>query len=103
MALPPEWDPYRARRRPFSWLRRMVRAALRPRRLLGVAFMLAVAYGVFHLIFRTDVLDPVLAAVGPVQEGIEWVRADPSRAIVALCVVIFPHIGLYVLLFENHR
>lgn len=103
MSQPPQWNPYRGRRTLFSSLRRLLRAALRPRRLVGVAFMLAVAYGVFHLIFRTDVLDPVLEAVGPVREGIEWVQADPSRAIVALGVVIFPHLALYVLLFENHR
>lgn len=103
MSQPPQWNPYRGRRTLFSSLRRLLRAALRPRRLAGVAFMLAIAYGIFHLVFRTDLLDPVLAAVGPLQEGIEWVRADPSRAIVALCVVIFPHLGLYVLLFENNR
>lgn len=74
---------------------------LRPRRVLGLLLMLAMAYGVFHLVFLTDLLDPVLAHTDQIRRGVDWVTEDPSRVVVALAAFALPHIGLYYLLFED--
>lgn len=73
------------------------------RRPIGVALALAMAYGVFHVVFRTDVLAPALAYVQPAKDGINWVLADPRRAWVALAALAIPHIGAYYLFFEDRR
>ncbi len=79
------------------------RAALTTRRLIGLAVVVAMAYGIFHVVFRTELLAPVLAQLGPVQNGIEWVVADPARAWGALAAIVIPHIGMYYMLFEDRR
>ncbi|MEU3051596.1 hypothetical protein ABZ705_34860 [Streptomyces sp. NPDC006984] len=61
------------------------------------------AYGIFHVIFRTEVLAPLLAYVGPVREFIGWEFGDPGRAWIALAALVIPHIGLYYLLFEDRK
>ncbi|MGW3197170.1 hypothetical protein ACWDBD_21780 [Streptomyces sp. NPDC001118] len=86
------------RRRPIS-----PRSALFVRRGTGLAIALGMAYGIFHVIFRTEVLAPVLAYVGPVRDFISWVVEDPGRAWVALAALVIPHIGLYYLLFEDRK
>ena len=73
------------------------------RRFIGVLLALGMAYGVFHVVFRTDLLGPVIAQIGPIRDGIDWVLADPSRAWMALAVLVIPHIGAYYLFFEDHR
>lgn len=79
------------------------RAALLVRRGIGLAIELGMAYGIFHVIFRTGVLAPVLAYVGPVEDFIGWVVEDPGRAWIALAALVIPHIGLYYLLFEDRK
>ncbi|MFJ8018693.1 hypothetical protein [Streptomyces sp. NPDC096311] len=37
------------------------------------------AYEIFHVIFRTGVVAPVLAYVGPVEDFIGWVVEDPGE------------------------
>lgn len=83
--------------------RRRSLASMAVRRSLGVAIALAMAYGVFHVVFRTDVLAPALVYVGPVKDGIDWVLADPRRAWMALAALAIPHIGAYYLIFEDRR
>ena len=61
------------------------------------------AYGVFYIGFRTDVLAPTLVYVEPVKHGIAWVLEDPRRAWMALAALVIPHIGAYYLLFEDRR
>ena len=61
------------------------------------------AYGIFHIIFRTEVFAPVLAYVGPVKDFIGWVVEDPGRAWIALAALVIPRIGLYYLLFEGRK
>ncbi|MFJ5724743.1 hypothetical protein [Streptomyces sp. NPDC093149] len=61
------------------------------------------AYGIFHVIFRTEVLAPVLAYVGSVKDFIGWVVEDPGRAWIVLAAFVIPHIGLYYLLFEDRK
>ena len=73
------------------------------RRSLGLAIALGIAYGIFHVVFRTDVLAPALAYVGPVKDGIDWVLADPARAWMALAALAIPHIGAYYFFFEDRR
>lgn len=77
------------------------RRALLIRRLIGMGIMLAVAYAVFHVIFLTNLLDPLLVYAEPVKAGIAWVMEDPMRAWGALAVIIIPHISLYYLLFDD--
>lgn len=79
------------------------RSALFVRRGIGLAIALGMAYGIFHIIFRTEVLAPVLAYVGPVKDFIGWVVEDPGRAWIALAALVIPHIGLYYLLFEDRK
>lgn len=79
------------------------RFALFLRRGIGLAIALGMAYGIFHVIFRTEVLAPVLAYVGPVKDFIDWVIEDPGRAWIALAALVIPHIGLYYLLFEDRK
>ncbi|MFD3970241.1 hypothetical protein [Streptomyces cyaneofuscatus] len=61
------------------------------------------AYGIFHITFRTEVFSSVLAYAGPVQEFIGWVVEDPGRAWIALATLVIPYIGLYYLLFEDRK
>lgn len=79
------------------------RASLTVRRLLAVSIAVGLAYGIFHVVFRTDVLDPVLAYAEPLKNGIDWVIEDPKRAWAALAVIVIPHIGMYYLLFEDRK
>ncbi|WP_158819124.1 MULTISPECIES: hypothetical protein [Streptomyces] len=79
------------------------RAALLVRRGIGLAIALGMAYMIFHVIFRTGVLVPVLAYVGPIKDFIGWVAEDPRRAWIALAALVIPHIGLYYLLFEDRK
>ena len=79
------------------------RTTLRIRRGMGLAIMLGIAYGIFHVLFRTDLLEPLLAYVDPAKQLIDWVAADPKRAWGALAVVVIPHIGMYYLLFEDRK
>lgn len=53
------------------------------------------AYGVFHIFFRAEVLAPVLADVGPVKDSISWVFEDPGQAWIELAALVIPHIRLY--------
>ncbi|MFD7853444.1 hypothetical protein ACFV6B_03995 [Streptomyces microflavus] len=64
---------------------------------------LGMAYGIFHITFRTEVLSSVPAYAGPVKEVIGWVVEDPGRAWIALAALVIPHIGLYYLLFEDRK
>lgn len=59
------------------------------------------ALGLYWAIFRTELLAPVLAYVGPARDLIDWVAADPKRAWGALAVLVIPHIGLYYMLFDD--
>lgn len=61
------------------------------------------AYGIFRIIFRTEVFAPVLTYVRPVKDFIGWVVEDPGRAWIALAALVIPHIGLYCLLFEDRK
>lgn len=79
------------------------RAGLFIRRLIGLAIAVGLAYGIFHVVFRTDVLAPVLAYAEPVRNGIDWVLADPTRAWGALAAIVIPHIGAYYMLFEDRK
>ncbi|TLS46048.1 hypothetical protein FE633_10865 [Streptomyces montanus] len=79
------------------------RSALFVRRGTGLTIALGMAYGIFHVIFRTEVFAPVLAYVGPVKDFIGWVVEDPGRAWIALAALVIPHIGLYYLLFEDRK
>lgn len=93
------WDPAVAEpRRGMS-----PRAQLTIRRILALAIALGMAYGIFHVVFRTDVLAPVLAYAEPIKDGITWVIEDPKRAWLAFPVLVIPHIGLYYLLFEDRK
>lgn len=78
-------------------------AALAIRRTLGLSIALGMAYGVFYIVFRSDVLAPTLVYVEPVKHGIAWVLEDPRRAWMALAALVIPHIGAYYLLFEDRR
>lgn len=71
--------------------------------MLGLAVALGIAYGIFHLLFRTDVLAPLLAYVEPAKDGIAWVADDPKRAWMALAVIAIPHIGAYYMFFEDRK
>lgn len=71
------------------------------RRIVGITLMGLMAFTIFHVTFRTDVLDPLLALVGPAREGVDWVLEDPKRAWGAAAVIVVPHIGLYYMLFED--
>lgn len=79
------------------------RASLAVRRSIGLVIALAMAYGIFHVVFRTDVLAPVLAYAEPVKNGVDWVLEDPRRAWMALAALAIPHIGAYYFFFEDRR
>lgn len=81
--------------------RRRRLSALAIRRLIGVGVLAGMALGFYWVIFRTALLAPVLAYVGPARDLIDWVAADPMRAWGALAVLVIPHIGLYYLLFDD--
>lgn len=88
-------------RRPEETERRRERRHLRRRRGVALCFIIGLAYGIFHLVFRTDVLDPVVATVAPLGDLVDSVAADPTRAWVALGSIVIPLVGTYVMLFEN--
>ncbi|WP_327357866.1 hypothetical protein [Streptomyces sp. NBC_01304] len=79
------------------------RSALFVRRGIALALALGMAYGIYHIIFRTEVLAPALAHVGPVKNFIGWVIEDPRRAWIVLAALVIPHIGLYYSLFEERK
>lgn len=71
------------------------------RRTIGLTLTAAMAFGVYWVVFHTSIAEPVFALVTPIQDGIDWVMADPKRAWLAAAGVIIPHIGMYYLFFEN--
>lgn len=72
------------------------------RRLVALAIIAAMTFGIYWAIFHSGVADPVLEAYAePVKGAIDWVTADPARAWVALAAIITPHIGLYYMIFED--
>ncbi|WP_424863086.1 hypothetical protein [Streptomyces sp. MMS24-I29] len=73
------------------------------RRLLGLTIVLGIAYGIFHAVFRTGILAPLLVYAEPVKAAVDWVVEDPRRAWTALAVIVIPHIGLYYLIFEDRK
>lgn len=79
------------------------RSALFVRHGTGLAIALGMAYGIFHVIFRTEVLTPAPAYVRPVKDCIGWAVEDPGRAWTPLAALVVPHIGLYYLLFEDRK
>lgn len=81
--------------------RRSTRSGLLVRRLVGLGLILGIAYAVFHVVFLTDLLAPLLAYAAPIEQGIAWVAEDPMRAWIALAAIIVPHIGVYYMIFEN--
>lgn len=81
--------------------------SLRKRRLIVTGVLLLLSLGLISLFLFTDLFDPLtkplLAQMKPVQQGIDWVLADPKRAWAALAVAIIPHVGLYFMIFEDRR
>jgi len=73
------------------------------RRLIGVAVLAGMALGLYWVIFRTELLAPIVAYVGPARDLIDWVVADPKRAWGALAVLLIPYIGLYYMLFDDRN
>lgn len=71
------------------------------RRTIGVLFLAGVAFGIYYVVFLTDLLDPVLAYAQPIKDGIEWVAEEPSRLFAAAAGILLPHIGLFFWINEN--
>lgn len=83
-------------------MRKKMREPLFIRRTIGVALISAFAFGVFHIVFQTDLLNPLWAQAQPVADFIDWVKDDPRRAWVAAAGLVIPHIGLYYMLFDDN-
>jgi hypothetical protein len=79
------------------------RASLTMRRLLALSIAVGIACGTFQVVFRADILGPVLAYAEPLKNGVDWLLEDPKRAWAALAVLVVPHIGMYYLLFEDRK
>lgn len=73
------------------------------RRLLAVMIIAAVVAALSYVVFRTELLAPVLAIVPPVQEFIAWCIEDPARAWSAAGVVFMSNLGLYAFVEERLR
>lgn len=71
------------------------------RRSIGIALMAIMCAGVYWLIFHTSVLAPVFELAAPIEDGINWIIADPQRAWMGAALVVIPHIGLYYMFFEE--
>lgn len=84
-------------------VRDRLRSPLLIRRTIGVGLILAFAFGVFHVIFQTDLLALLLDQAEPATDAIAWVKEDPKRAWGALAAVIIPHLGLYFAIFDDRN
>lgn len=71
------------------------------RRGIAAFIILVVPLLLWYLIAHTDVVTPLLESAAPIQEGVDWVLADPQRALMALAVLIIPNLGLYFFIFED--
>lgn len=71
------------------------------RRLIAVALMIGIFFSIYYVLFHTHLADPLLAMIGPAQQWLAWVRADPSRVFGALALMILPYMGTYSFLFER--
>lgn len=92
----------RGRRKPGRVLSQQDRA-LRIRRTIGLLLIAGFSYAAYHVVFHTQLLEPMLAQVVPVQGLLEWVVADPHRTWMAAAVLVIPHIGLHFLLFDDRN
>lgn len=101
----PDDEPARAANDQFTEPapRRRKLSGLVVRRLVGVAVLAGMALGLYWAIFRTELVAPVVAYVGPARDLIDWVVADPKRAWGALAVLVIPHIGLYYMFFDERN
>lgn len=79
------------------------RRRLLVRRLLAVAIILAFAGAVGYVVFRTDLLAPVLTVIPPIQNFIAWCIEDPRRAWGACAAFFMSNLGLYALIEEHVR
>jgi|SRR5699024_4872969 len=71
------------------------------RRTVGITLMAGMAFAIYWIIFHTTIAEPVLALISPMQDGVDWILEDPSRAWMAVAAIVIPHIGMYYLIFED--
>lgn len=79
--------------------RRMTKKDIR--RTIGLMLILAIAFGLYYLIFVSDVLQPLMIYAAPVESFLGWVKEDPSRLMMSAAAFIIPHLGLYFALFGD--
>lgn len=75
--------------------------SLMVRRFIAMAIMLGIAFTIYYVLFHTTAVDPLLAMLGPAQEWIAWVKADPARLFGAATLLIVPYLGMYSFFFER--
>lgn len=84
------------------------RRGLRIRRVIGVAVVLALVWGIIWLGFFSGLADPVIAAVQPFMDGAAVLINDPlgidwGGKLVGLAIIIIPHIALLLFIFDDYR
>lgn len=72
------------------------------RRLIGLALMTLIAYGLYWLLIQSGILTPLYAQAQPVVDFVHWVADDPKRGLIAAVAFIIPQMGLYTMLFERN-
>lgn len=78
-------------------------------RLLAVAIIIAVGWGLFWLLFRSGLADPAIAMVTPIWDSTVKMIEDPlgidwAGKLMAIAMVMVPHLGMLFFIFDaDHR
>lgn len=84
------------------------RRGLRVRRLVGVAILLVFVWGFIWLAFFSGLADPVAAAAAPFLDKTAALINDPlgidwGGKLVAVALVVIPHMGLLLFILDDYR
>jgi Fe2+ transport system protein B len=82
------------------------RRGLNIRRVIGVAIILTVVWGVFWLCFLSGLADPVIMTVEPFLSSAAALINDPlgidwGGQLVGIAIIVIPHIALLMFLFDD--
>lgn len=74
-------------------------------RLIAVAIIIAVAWGLFWLIFRSGLADPAIAMITPVWDSTVKMIEDPlgidwGGKLMAIAAIMIPHLGMLFFIFD---
>ncbi|KOX14025.1 hypothetical protein [Nocardiopsis sp. NRRL B-16309] len=81
--------------------------SLNLRRLLGACIAVAMVWGLFWLLFRSGLTDPLLEMAAPGYERLVAMINDPlgidwGGRLVTIAAILIPHLGILLFVFDEN-